>query len=184
MACRLGYNYTGIQRDSAVNIDRDGMFTSLESRFKDLISSGLPIRFEEQNLDKWFEISLIPISRSDEQNSCIFVQYHDITDHKRFEGSLKKEGITQIEKNMEQFQTLNDQIRNPLQAIMGYVNLDGLLYREHILNQVKQIDSLVNRLDRGWVESGKVKQFLLRHYLDNPDDLPNPKSRENCGGCS
>jgi two-component system, response regulator PdtaR len=184
MACRLGYNHTQVHGDSAIRFNHDGMFASLESRISEILRSGRPVRFEEKNQNEWFEVSLLLISGSDEQSSRIFVQYHDITDHKRFEEVLKKEGITQIEKNMEQFQTLNDQIRNPLQAIMGYVNLDCHQYRERILDQVMQIDHLVDRLDRGWVESGKVKQFLLRHYKDNPDDTPNPVSRENDGRCS
>jgi len=184
MARRLGYNHNQVHGDSTVQYNRDGMFTPLESRISEILHSGLPVRFEEKIQNEWFEVSLILISRSDEQSSRIFVQYHDITDHKRFEEALKTEGITQIEKNMEQFQILNDQIRNPLQAIMGYVNLDCHQYRERIMGQIMQIDGLVSRLDRGWVESRKVKRFLLRHYLDNPDDMPDSISRENDGRCS
>jgi hypothetical protein len=110
----------------------------------------------------------------------ILLQYHDITDHKRFEEQLKKGGITQIEHNMEQFQILNDQIRNPLQAIMGYVNLDCAHYREHITEQISLIDTLVDRLDYGWVESEKVRRFLIRHYRYNPDNEPKSGAGKIC----
>lgn len=78
----------------------------------------------------------------------------------------------QIEQNMEQFQILNDQIRNPLQAIMGYINLDCVLYRERIMEQIERVDNLVSCLDHGWVESEKVRKFLLRHYRDKQDNEP------------
>jgi len=184
MARRFGYNYTREHGNSAIQLDRNGMFTSMESRIRELLHSGRPVHFEEKNQDEWLEISFILIPGSEGQNPRFFVQYHDITDHKRFEEQLKKEGITQIEQNMEQFQILNDQIRNPLQAIMGYVNLDCFQYRERIMDQIMMIDSLVDRLDRGWVESVKVRRFLLRHYRDNTDDVPDPMSGAKDGGRS
>jgi PAS domain S-box-containing protein len=183
MARRLGYNYyPAMHPNLPVPFDNNGMFTSIESQVRGFLRSGRPVRCEEKNGDEWFEISLHRISGLDEQNPRVLVQYHDITDRKRFEDELKKEGITQIEKNMEKFQILNDQIRNPLQAIMGYVNLDCVHYRERIIDQIRQIDSIVDRLDRGWVESEKVRRFLLRHFHDNPEDAPGPITGENNGG--
>lgn len=169
MARRLGYD-TNVFSDFSILFDRDGLFASLKTRIKEILHSGQPVRFEEKYGDEWFEISLILITGTEGQSPMIFIQYHDITDHKRFEDQLKTGGITQIEHNMEQFQILNDQIRNPLQAIMGYVNLDCVHYREHITKQISMIDTLVNRLDYGWVESEKVRRFLIRHYRYNPDN--------------
>lgn len=145
---------------------------------QEIICSGLPLRFEEKCGNDWFEISLILIPGSEGQNPRVFVQFHDITAYKKFEEQLKKEGITQIEHNMEQFQILNDQIRNPLQAIMGYVNLDCVHYRDRILDQIGLINNLVARLDRGWVESDKVRRFLLLRYRSAPDDVSVPSSDE------
>jgi two-component system, response regulator PdtaR len=178
MARRLGYHYSREGDKPVIDFDRNGMFTSLESQIAELIRSGQPVRFEEKDGDEWFEISLLLINGTKGPKPRIFVMYHDISDHKRFEGQLKKEGISQIEQNMEQFQILNDQIRNPLQAIMGYVNLDCANYRDRIIQQIELIDTLVNRLDHGWVESEKVRRFLLRHYRYNPETSPEPE----CGG--
>jgi two-component system, response regulator PdtaR len=182
MARRLGYTYSPVGRDSAVQFDRNGMFTSLESQIEELFRSGQTIRFEEKNGEVWSEISLILINGQKGPKPRVFVQYHDITDHKLFEAQLKKEGITQIEQNMEQFQILNDQIRNPLQAIMGYVNLDCVQYRDRIIQQIGLIDTLVDRLDRGWVESEKVRRFLLRHYRDSPEVRPDRMAGNDKGG--
>lgn len=181
MACRLGSCYAQVHLDSAVQFDQNGLFTSLEFQIRQLICSGQPVRFEEKNGNEWFEISLHFVVGTESPNQRIFVQFHDISDHKRFEGQLKTEGISRIEQNMEQFQILNDQIRNPLQAIMGYVNLDCIHYRERIMEQIGLINNLVTRLDRGWVESDKVRRFLLQHYRDTPGDmsvvLPGNKSK-------
>jgi CheY-like chemotaxis protein len=182
MAHQLGLNYINPDRDMAVRADLFGMFKSLEQPISDILWSGRPVRFEEKDGDEWFEISLKRIAVPEGQNPRIFVQYHNITDHKKFEEQLKKEGITQIQQNMERFQILNDQIRNPLQAIMGYVNLDCARYQGHIMNQIGLLDALVDRLDRGWVESEKVRRFLIRHYRYNPDDIPVPAACEDPKG--
>ncbi len=171
MARRLGLDYTRSQQGCACPFDQNGMFPSLELKIQEITSSGRPIRFEEKSGNEWFEISLILIPGLEGRNPRIFVQFHDITAYKRFEEQLKKEGITRIEHNMEQFQILNDQIRNPLQAIMGYVNLDCVHYRDRILEQIGLINNLVSRLDQGWVESDKVRRFLLVRYRSASDDF-------------
>jgi two-component system, response regulator PdtaR len=182
MARRLGNTSPHGQGDPAIWFDRNGMLTSLELQVREILRSGRPVRFEEKNGNEWSEISLILINGQEAQKQRVFVQFHDITDHKRFEAQLKKEGITQIEQNMEQFQILNDQIRNPLQAIMGYVNLDCILYRQRIQDQIAVIDTLVDRLDQGWVESEKVRRFLLRHYRYNLEDTPDPVTGDRSDG--
>jgi two-component system, response regulator PdtaR len=184
MAQRFGYKYTRVYGDSAIRLDRNSIFNFIESRMNELLNSGHPVHFEKKDGEEWYEISFILIPASEGQHHNFFVQFHDITGRRKFEEQLKKEGITQIEQNMEQFQILNDQIRNPLQAIMGYVSLDCIQYRARIIEQVRVIDSLVNRLDKGWVESEKVRRFLLRHYWDKLDDLSDSKAGSNDGGHS
>lgn len=152
--------------------DHNGISQLIRSRLEETIHHGRSLRFEEKSGTDWFEISLNPITGSAPDRPLVLVQYHDISDHKRLEEQIKTEGITQIEHNMEQFQILNDQIRNPLQAIMGYVNLDCVLYRQRIMEQIGLVDNLVSCLDHGWVESEKVRKFLLRHYRDTPNDEP------------
>jgi PAS domain S-box-containing protein len=76
----------------------------------------------------------------------------------------KSMALLQIEKNMEQLAILNDHIRNPLQAIVGTVDLEGDGLSETIRPYVAEIDSLINQLDVGWVESEKIRVFLRKHY--------------------
>jgi len=77
---------------------------------------------------------------------------------------LQHEALEQIEANMEQMAILNDHIRNPLQAIVGLVDLDGGPMAEKIFLQAGEIDAIINRLDQGWLESSKIRDFLQRHH--------------------
>ncbi|HVP96133.1 hypothetical protein [Methanoregula sp.] len=49
---------------------------------------------------------------------------------------------------MEKFQILNDQIRYPHQALLGYLNLDCNGNQLQILEQIRVIDNLVRKLDQ------------------------------------
>ncbi|MBT8508558.1 hypothetical protein AZH53_09090 [Methanomicrobiaceae archaeon CYW5] len=77
---------------------------------------------------------------------------------------LKREAFEQIERNMEQFAILNDHIRNPLQGILGICELDGIEHYDLIYKHVKEIDAIIRRLDIGYLESEKIREFLRKHY--------------------
>lgn len=117
----------------------------------------------------WLEVTLIPLVAEKDAVTQVMMIIHDITDRVLLEKKLKKEGIARLDKNMEQFQVLNDQIRNPLQVITGLTILDNGPNKDKILKQAAVIDNLVLQLDRGWVESEKVRTFLLRHYRHGGD---------------
>ncbi len=87
----------------------------------------------------------------------------DITERKIMTRRVK-ESVEQISKNMEQFAILNDEIRNPLQIISGLISLYGQENEEKILRQVGLINELVNKMDRSYLESEKVRYFLKKHY--------------------
>jgi signal transduction histidine kinase len=77
---------------------------------------------------------------------------------------LKKEAFQQIEHNMAQFATLNDQIRNPLQAIMlDTITLDAEA-KGLISEQVQIIEKILSTLDDKYSESENVRKFLRKHY--------------------
>ncbi|WFN34032.1 PAS domain-containing protein [Methanogenium sp. S4BF] len=76
----------------------------------------------------------------------------------------KKQSLIQIERNFEQLAILNDEIRNPLQVIIGLSLLSPAEESEKILSQAYVIDKLVNKLDQRWLESEKIRDFLRKHY--------------------
>lgn len=83
---------------------------------------------------------------------------------KRSLDQIKREALQQIEQNIVQFATLGDHIRNPLAVIVGLADLEEGPYTEKILMQAEEIDRIIDRLDRGWLESEKVRSFIRKYY--------------------
>jgi sensor domain CHASE-containing protein len=81
----------------------------------------------------------------------------------------KREAYEQIEKNIEQFAILGDHIRNPLAVIVGLADLTEGQASGRILDQAKIIDGIIDQLDRGWIESEKVREFLRKYYANDKD---------------
>jgi PAS domain S-box-containing protein len=81
----------------------------------------------------------------------------------------KREAYEQIEKNIEQFAILGDHIRNPLAVIVGLADLTEGEASGRILEQARLIDGIIDQLDRGWIESEKVREFLRRYYSNDKD---------------
>jgi len=84
------------------------------------------------------------------------------------ERRVEKEQIASlqmIEKNMEQFLILNDQIRNPVQVIIGLADIEGGDLGERIIQQANEINRIISQLDLGWLESAKVTSYMRRHQF-------------------
>jgi PAS domain S-box-containing protein len=172
MAQRLGQSPAGLTGSDIRSHIPGGFPAGIREHLEEAIHRCRTVQYEEKEGDRWFEVVLSPLPEPGCSISRIMIQYHDITDIRIIEQRIHEQGIAQIDRNMEQFQILNDKIRNPLQAIMGYVSLDDEESKSRIVEQVMAIDNLVTRLDRGWVESEKVRRFLYRHYHHGKADTP------------
>ncbi|NLO77124.1 MAG: PAS domain S-box protein [Methanomicrobiales archaeon] len=76
----------------------------------------------------------------------------------------EREAMDQIEENLTNLATLNDHIRNPLMIISAYTEMDATEHAEVVMEQIKEIDGIINRLDRGFLESEKIREFLRKHH--------------------
>jgi len=170
MAHRLGDNPAALLGTDIGSHIPGGFPVRIREHLEEAVRLCRTVQYEEKEDDRWFEVVLSPLPEPGCTTSRIMIQYHDITDIRIIEQRIHEQGIAQIDRNMEQFQILNDQIRNPLQAIMGYVSLDCEESKSRIVEQVMAIDNLVTRLDHGWVESEKVRRFLYRHYHHGETD--------------
>ncbi|MBP2133524.1 PAS domain S-box-containing protein [Methanomicrobium sp. W14] len=74
------------------------------------------------------------------------------------------EALKDIEDNLATSAILNDAIRNPLAVISGYAEICNDEISDKILSQVKEINDIITRLDRGWLQSAKIREFLKKHY--------------------
>lgn len=77
--------------------------------------------------------------------------------------ALQQQAYSRIEQNMEQFAVLGDHIRHPLQVIMGRADLMNDEHAGQIREQVRKINEILKRLDQGWVESKKIREYLQRN---------------------
>jgi two-component system, response regulator PdtaR len=142
----------------------EAMGVALEEVFTTGKSVRRTSRFGLPGATVWLDTSLIPFGVGGTGVASVLGISRDITERVLLEQEMEQEGISRIEKNMEEFQVLNDQIRNPLQIISSLTTLDNGPGSAKVMEQVAIIDDLVTRLDKGWVESEKVRSFLLRHY--------------------
>ncbi|MDD1667565.1 MAG: PAS domain S-box protein [Methanomicrobiales archaeon] len=86
----------------------------------------------------------------------------DITATKMME-EVEAKAFRQIEKNIEQLAILGDHIRNPLAVIVGIADLEGGSTSENIIQQARIIDRIITQLDRGWIESEKIREYLRKN---------------------
>ncbi len=144
-----------------------GLADPLFEQIKTVIDYGHPLRithyYTEDTEEKWLDITVVPVY-SEEDVIQVIALAHDITAMVKIEKEIEKKGLIQIEHNMEQFQILNDHIRNPLSIIMSLASLIETKEADEIINEVERIDDLVRQLDQGWIQSEAVRAFLLKHY--------------------
>ncbi len=87
----------------------------------------------------------------------------DITQKRQYEEERFRL-IEQIEKNLAELSILNDGIRNPLTIIMMMVDELDEHISDPVIHQIRAIDELINQLDKRWIESDKILQYLQKHH--------------------
>ena len=103
-------------------------------------------------------------------------QGQDITVQRQLEKE-KDAALIQIQQNLAQLAILNDGIRNPLTIILTCAEmLDDSNAKQLISTYIKQIDEMVDELDKRWINSEKVLSIIRKHYQINPSPLTGQKS--------
>ncbi len=74
----------------------------------------------------------------------------------------ERKALSQIDKNIDQFSILVDQIRNPLQIILSSLELETENLKDTIITQLKTIEEIIIQLDERTLESKKLKDFLRK----------------------
>jgi len=124
---------------------------------------GLEVEFRRKDGSAAFvELNESPIV---EHGNVVGVQVvgRDITGWKEHQ-ALRQQAFEQIQRNIEQFAVLGDHIRQPLQVTLGRAELlDDEEAAAIIRSQVERINGYIKQLDRGWVESRKIREFLRQH---------------------
>jgi PAS domain S-box-containing protein len=138
----------------------------ISAEFRMVFSSGEILittdEFRVGGKDYVFETRKIPVFE-DGVVTRVGTIMRNITMQKKIEAE-KKIAYQQIEKNIEQFAILGDHIRNPMQVIVGLADLEGGELFKKINYQAVEIDRTINQLDKGWIESEKIREFIRKYY--------------------
>lgn len=147
-------------------------FALLGMHTRDLVAPGFQLPLEGATTECQFlrsdgtpvpvEVTVTPITYGDDRVANCFV-IRDISARYELE-RIRREAHEQLQHNILQFATLGDHIRNPLAVIVGLADLLDSPDGERIIQQAREIDRIVDQLDRGWIESEKVRSFLRRYY--------------------
>lgn len=99
---------------------------------------------------------------SDEKGNVINVVVAHIDETERIrEENLRKKAYQQIEKNIEQFATVLDEIRNPLSVIIGLLESSGNEeITSKVLSQAGRIEKILDRLEKEWVATEEMRKFI------------------------
>ncbi|MDD1715518.1 MAG: PAS domain S-box protein, partial [Methanolinea sp.] len=109
-----------------------------------------------------FETRRIPVFEAGKVVRVVVIM-RNITRQRQIEEE-KRIAYEQIEKNIEQFAILGDHLRNPMQVIVGLADLEGGEIADRIHQQAREIDRTIDQLDRGWIESEKIREFIRKYY--------------------
>ena len=74
----------------------------------------------------------------------------------------------QIQKNLHLLATVNDQIRNPLAVALSLLDMDTHSKSESIIKELYRIDAVIQNLEKGMIESDKIRDYLKK-YLECND---------------
>jgi PAS domain S-box-containing protein len=105
--------------------------------------------------------------------------------HKKTDEHLWQEACSQLDRNTEQLACLGDRIRNPLAVIIGLADMHGGEVARKISEQALIIDEIVTELDREYVASLSVRQYLRKHYhLGDDAQLQAPSPTSGSADCT
>ncbi|MDI9643472.1 MAG: PAS domain S-box protein [Archaeoglobales archaeon] len=86
---------------------------------------------------------------------------YNLNEELRKVNELLKLVIRKLKENIDAMEHLVDGIRNPLANLLGYVELFGdEEVKEKVLEQVRRIDEIVNKIDQEWINSEKAMETL------------------------
>jgi len=163
MAARSGKSIEDLRGTCAYDLFPPDLAATRKKWADEAFSSGKPIRMTDEYEGRIFDHILSPVRGANGQVRQLAVISADVTERKQVEG-IRQEAFDRIEQNIEQFAILADHVRQPLQVILGMTELlDEGTATERIREQVERINAIVSQLDRGWIESRKIREFLRRH---------------------
>ena len=138
----------------------------------------------------FFKMKVIPTVFAD-GSPGITIILEDITEYKRSIQALQEseqkfrellKNISELLVKVEHIGTLNDQIRNPLQVIIGITDLESDEMTDQIKEQANEIDKIIRQLNIGNIEADNIRAFFQKYsdVAEDVDDISNEIGRASC----
>lgn len=129
------------------------------------------IRILKNSEELFFKMKIIPTVFTD-GSPGITIILEDITEyHKSIQALQESENkfrellknISELLANIERIAELNDQIRNPLQVIVGITDLRDVEMADQIKEQAEEIDTIIRQLNIGNIEAENIRKFFEKY---------------------
>lgn len=165
MAARFGKSVGEILGTCAYDLLTPELAATRRELTDRAVALGKPLRHIDERGGLVLENVLFPVPGARAGAEWVAVISRDITRQSELE-RVRKEAFDRIEENIEQFATLGDHVRQPLQVILGMACLlEDERATKAIQQEVGRINGYITQLDQGWIESRKIREFLRRHEL-------------------
>jgi PAS domain S-box-containing protein len=167
VACQmLQYTRDEMLHHTPLDFTGDYHSRSIDKIQEELVTRGNAV-FETEHIRK--DGSVVPVEINAHVitlmgKKVVLSVVRDITGRKKTDEQIRN-SLIQIENDLVQMALFNDQIRNPLAVIIGLLDSEQeSKTNTKICEQVYKIDALITTLDRQYMNSEKVREFLRKHY--------------------
>lgn len=173
VACkRLGYSHDDLLTMSITDFESPAM-REAHSEARLLQEGADRLTFEWEMVTKFGSIIPVEINahyyHENGMKMCLSI-IRDISERKKDEAELARL-VMRINENLHQMAVMSDKVRNPLSVILcSCEQCEVAASNPQVIQAVDEIDNLIKEVDSGWVESDKVRSFLLKNYGINIDN--------------
>jgi len=128
------------------------------------------IRILKETEELFFKMKVTPTVFAD-GSPGITIILEDITEYRKSMKALQEseqkfrellKNISELLVKVEHIAELNDQIRNPLQVIIGITDLENVEMTDQIKEQASEIDSIIRQLNIGNIEAENIRAFFKK----------------------
>lgn len=148
----MSFNFSDGWKNLLKQVDDIGEITGFE--LQEMRNDGTAV---------WISVNVKAVSGDDGKTILHEGSVEDIT--RRILAEQENErSFNQIKKNIAELALINDRVRNPLTVIDIISDEMESGKKEIIKDQISKIDSLITTLDKRWIESLSIIQYLKKHH--------------------
>ncbi len=138
------------------------------------------VRILKDAEELFFKMKVVPTVFAD-GSPGITIILEDITEYRKSIKALQEseqkfrellKNISELLVKVEHIAELNDQIRNPLQVIIGITDLENVEMTDQIKEQINEIDKIIRQLNIGNIEAENIRTFFKK-YADTTKESEN-----------